>query len=425
MSQLRSSASTRGAGAPLSLEALLYLVPLDASPESVTSLDLSNKAATELPKQIKLFKSLRKLDVRDNMLTSTLVLSPLANLTVLNLSHNRLTSLEGLKPLTRLTVLTVSNNNNLRSLDGVQGSASTLKALIANDNNITLLSSGGSSANDSAETNYDMIAHLSACETIVLSRNPKLMEGFHEEASGGDVNNIGAEAERRHPLSCFAEVSQLRKLSLSECGIQSLPLRWYLPLVHEVRLARNHLSSIPEAVILRSVQTLDVSNNQLANIVELRRCRFLKHLNVKGNPLCGESGSGEGAPASPWWSSSAKMHMIISRMFSELQQIDGAPFKPISKEEYLAARAVNATTPEKKRCRESPADGMSAVTEELTDVVFEAPATASAQQGGRGGSVVRRERVAAPQHVVRNTKAAGAAAVELLRKQRHVEHSGW
>ncbi|KAG5502584.1 hypothetical protein JIQ42_05653 [Leishmania sp. Namibia] len=92
-----------------------------------------------------------------------------------------------------------------------------------------------------------------------------------------------------HPLSVFEKLPRLRKLSLSGCELYSLPVRWFLPMLTELRLAQNHLTSLqPDGVILRSLHILDISNNLFASVESLRRCRYLEQLNVRGNPLIEE-----------------------------------------------------------------------------------------------------------------------------------------
>ncbi|AIN97948.1 hypothetical protein LPMP_204550 [Leishmania panamensis] len=89
-----------------------------------------------------------------------------------------------------------------------------------------------------------------------------------------------------HPLSVFEKLSRLKKLSLSGCELHSLPARWFLPMVTELRLAQNHLTSLqPDGVVLRSLHILDISNNLFVSVVSLRRCHYLEQLNVRGNPL--------------------------------------------------------------------------------------------------------------------------------------------
>lgn len=459
-----SNATTRESpcrGGPLTLEALLFLLPLDASPESLKALQLNDLGVTELPKQIRLFKAVRKVDASRNALTSLEPFSTLAQLTQLNVANNVIRgSLSSLMPLTQLTVLNISSNR-ISSLRGLEACES-LKALIATDNRISLKYPAPESVSSSspstaeAEENYKILASLQGIETVVLSRNPM-----------GDVSGKSPDAPSRmamessvtttsesttstvpHMLSCFAELPNLKKLSLSECGITSLPKRWFLRAATEIRLAHNHIQEIPEAVILRSVHTLDVSGNALTDIVQLRRCKFLQHLNVKGNPLtCSGSGTGStevATEASLWWKLSSRMHMILGRMFEQLKTVDGAKFDALSKEAYLAVKQaelhkdspldeepITSTSSRKaavKRARDEPRReddtkvAAAAVREEtLPDVVLDPPTVASK---GRG-AVVRRERAVAQQVIQKNTKAVGRSAMDLLKERHETPTNGW
>lgn len=94
------------------------------------------------------------------------------------------------------------------------------------------------------------------------------------------------EKGNKHPLSVFAHLSHLKKLSLSECGIHSLPSRFFLPLVTELRLSHNALTSLhPDGFIARSLHVLDVSHNNLTQVNTFRRFKYLQQLNLRGNPV--------------------------------------------------------------------------------------------------------------------------------------------
>ena len=298
----------------LTLEKLLLLLPYDAKPDQLKTLDLSEKSIAGLPKQTAFLKALRRLSLAKNQLTDIAPVASIASLTHLDLSHNvRLTSLLPLKGLNSLVVLSVGNCG-LRSLEGIEGSKGTLKSLVANDNQIILgvgpntPNKGGSAAGLSviAEGNRKALGALAGViETIVLSRNPHLTGGYcledtkaekqgsnkDKKAAGGDGNNDSAKEriieDPRNPLHFFGAFEQLRKLSISECGVRCLPRRWFLPLLTELRLANNDLESsgISKGVLLQSLKMLDVSNNKLNHWNVLSRCKFLKQLAIKGNPL--------------------------------------------------------------------------------------------------------------------------------------------
>lgn len=431
-----SSVVLSSAPAALTLEALLYLVPMDATPESMNALDLSGRNISSLPLQIKVFGGIRKLLLANNALSSVRELGALSRLSHLNLSNNKISNLEGLASLQQLTVLQVSNNQ-LVSLRGIEGSSCCLKALIANDNKLSLASHNDGVANAS------VLAGLTSVETIVLSRNPLLegympditKEGGGREGEGG-VSLDAAEPEKAsqstHPLDVFAGLPKLKKLSLSECVIPSLPNRWFLPMAVEVRLAQNQIAVFPEGVILRSVHTLDMSGNRVEELTSLRRCKYVQNLAVRGNPFtvvpptCGSMDAQEKAA---WWSD-PKTHMILGRLFQQLRVLDGMPFVPLSKESYLAKKKdaeMGRRTVDENLSQGEITDRKRARgdVEETPDVVLEVPVDGPGASQSTVRGVVRKQRAVAEHAIGRNTKAVGAAAVEMLRKRQAQPSQGW
>ncbi|CCW67222.1 unnamed protein product [Phytomonas sp. Hart1] len=373
------------------------LISLDIDIEHTRHLNLQNKGIHTLPLRLNtVLREVRKLDLSLNHITDMSPLSVLPYLSNLNLSRNpELHTLNRLN-CKKLVVLSVAHCG-LQSLSGLEESSTTLCTLIANDNNLQLQSpsilevkdprdspenSKDSSVVATAVENYKIIASLKALETVVLSRNPQLCSLYSndcEETDGptkgsskadathqvgksnesDDKNVPNAKEEERgpgaypsrlssHPLAVFEGLTRLVKLSLSECNIPSLPERWFLPLVTELRLAHNALTSLqPEGVILRSVKILDISYNRLESIATLRRCLFLRQINLKGNPLINiyvqrdqeeriddaeqtptkalnvaeEQGKDKIVPRS--------LQRSLLRMLKHLQLIDGQPIPPI------------------------------------------------------------------------------------------------
>lgn len=293
-------------------------ISLDVDTETARSLDVRNKGMATLPPNLgALLKSLRRLDLTGNSLRDLSLLSALPQLSNLNVSGN--TGLRTLASLTcdRLVVFSAANCG-LTSLTGIERCAVTLRTLVVNDNALQLqapaaqreaaslltaasVRGGRRGRNDDAAVgNYAALAALTACETIVLTRNPQLCGLYAKDdeeeraATEGEEDPSVREERQRctqlqaaaHPLSVFEGMAQLKKLSLSDCGLSCLPARWFLPLVTELRLARNELTSLrPEGVIVRSLKTLDVSHNGLTTVTTLRRCIYVQRLSLRGNPL--------------------------------------------------------------------------------------------------------------------------------------------
>ncbi|KAH9601168.1 Leucine-rich repeat [Trypanosoma melophagium] len=289
----------------------LQLIPLDVDLPTARRLTLAAPKLQALPPTVGLLlPQLRRLDLTGGGLCSVAAIATLPLLTSLNLSGNtHLASIAQLAALQQLTVCVIARCQ-LRSLDGLQGSAATLKSVIANDNQLLLHSPtshtvNGANTDDVAEAikNYGILAELTACETLVLSRNPHLC-ALHvppetvgeetEETVNKPSGTVPGEVPKReadwsHPLSSIEKMTHLKKLSLSGCRLTSLPSHWFLPMVTELRLSHNALKSlVPEGVIFRSVKILDVSHNKLQNLSTLRRCRFVRHLCISGNAFLEE-----------------------------------------------------------------------------------------------------------------------------------------
>lgn len=280
----------------LTLEKFLLLLPNDTAPEQLRAATISDKGIKGLPPKLAFLRSLKKLIVSKNSLTDLGPLSAVVSLFHLDLSRNaNLSNLAPLRSLDSLTVLNISfcKVSSLRGLEGCR----SLAALVANDNIISLSGADGKSGGAAGVANFEVLTVLGATlETVILSRNPGLCGGYVPPsgqqpilAEGGDdeaaISKI--KEDPNHPLSLFASTyfPKLKKISLSECEITSLPPRWFLPLATEVRLARNRISYFPSAVIMRSVKILDMSHNQLEHYNSLRRQRYLQMLSIQGNPL--------------------------------------------------------------------------------------------------------------------------------------------
>lgn len=349
------------------------MISLDINMETTRQLELPSRGIVSVPTSLgMLYKEIRKLNLSSNQLTDVSPLASLDHLSNLNLSDNpKLTSLKGLGG-SFLTVLNISRCA-VHSLAGLERSATTLCTLIANDNDIRLQSpSITEPAQQSllpsswrvaewlqpdtvAMENFRILAGMQQCETVVLSRNAALMPCYpavegpnnydttapatKEDASSELEEDSEVKKARRaaltaaHPLSVFEQLPRLRKLSLSGCNLHSLPARWFLPLVTELRVAQNSLHSFqPEGVILRSLQILDISSNLLTSIGTLRRCMFLQQLGLRGNPVeeeCRKRDREDGLATttaegqSP--AASVSLHRSVRRLFPNVRLLDGQP----------------------------------------------------------------------------------------------------
>jgi Leucine-rich repeat (LRR) protein len=516
---------------PLTAKKFVEAISLDIDVDAARQLLLPSKGLSALPTSIGvLCQQLRKLDVSGNDLSDLSPLSSLQHLSNLNVSRNpRLASLKGLSG-TCLTVLNISFCA-VDSLVGLEHTALTLRTFIANDNRLQFQSPifGGDTAalqslvahsiseqddgahdatkladvqeacehlpaslraaiapNATAMRNYAIFAACQQCETVVLSRNTQLVQGFpawsaeelavqcgdtprhptHNsgEDSGDDSSSSSASTEvpaakeaaasRRkamseapvdeegsampenkqlkhvmalaHPLSVFERLLRLKKLSLSGCELHSLPSRWFLPMVTELRLAQNHLTSLqPDGVILRSLHILDISGNRFSSVITLRRCRFLEQLNVRGNPLM-EKGAAQdkatavhvqtanttdGATTATAANPAAvpiSVQQRVGRLFPRLKLLDNQPM--LSVEEMRAAykRGRDTATVEREAVAVAEAgaedareahDGMD--DDEVDTSAVEAKTTAQLQETQRRTSLQR--------HVASSTAARGLA----------------
>jgi Leucine-rich repeat (LRR) protein len=414
------------------LEAFLLLLPADVNPKDLKDLRLPDKKITELPRQTMFLSHLLRLDLSGNELSSVAPLANLTSLTFLNISKNRVTSIAELSALKKLQVLNVANNL-MEELQGIQGSIDSLKALIANDNRLRVEWHDQEAAVVVADflrklpkpkANFSLLKQMQRLETIVLSRNPNLLV---PPAAGGDATSVAGAAlatsaaasgaslaptpSPHHPLEVFGELAALKKLSLSECGIESLPLRWYLPNVTEVRLARNSIAHFPPAVILKSCQILDVSHNKLTSLYELRRAKFLQQLNISGNPcmeefpvataaksadvVSGELDSGlslaerkmkKVAAASARWP--AGLVLILTSMFPSLRTVDGIPFAHPTPDERKALVAKRRSGVERSDQREGDFKSLS---DGATEIIIPANPPAREEAAVRRNSKVSKK----------------------------------
>lgn len=374
------------------LRAFIDAIPPNVDITQARRLALSHCHLVSLPASLSSpLSRICALDLSHNDLHSTQDLSLLtcmAQLSNLNLSHNPhlggslefllRSPLKSTPPSSGSVVVLSIAHCNLHSLKGLEACSSTLKTLVANDNNLFLsspFSAGNSSADSSCEEDavssppssrssttpherqwgiesYLALQAASLLESVILSRNTLLgtlsplpsslsslsssnatgksvvacaaiekknqTEDEEGETSGSqnngrrvNKNSVKKESDRKlaentekeeekdgnnwemqeqqankHPLSVFAHLPHLKKLSLSACGISSLPSRFFLPMATEIRLSHNALTSLyPESFLARSLHVLDVSHNLLSHVNTFRRFKYLLQLNIRGNPI--------------------------------------------------------------------------------------------------------------------------------------------
>jgi Leucine-rich repeat (LRR) protein len=345
-------------GLVLTLEQLLATLPSASIKDPKNTLEkhsLSGKQIIALPSSgLAFFSSLRQLDLSDNLITD---LSPLSNMPALrhlNISKNKISDLSPLASLcTSLTVLDISaqKNHQLKSLKSLftpsigtqqqqQKNKNTkqskpqnslpifvaLKTIIVTDNHLEELGFPlitSSSSEGSIDTNP-----LPVLDTLVLSRNPTLGASSKVEE---DDDNASSNSSLWRSISLIS--STLRKLSLSDCGIQDpLPSKLELNLLHELRLAKNHISSFPNTIRLKSLQILDVSHNRFdtAGLDSIARFPFLKHLSVAGNPAMMNM-TKQGDTEKPTSSKTVQKKMneflaFLYLFFKDLHTVDGKKF---------------------------------------------------------------------------------------------------
>ncbi|ORC89058.1 putative leucine-rich repeat protein (LRRP) [Trypanosoma theileri] len=464
----------------------LQLIPLDVDLPTARRLALAAPNLRALPSTVGLLlPRLHRLDLTGGGLRDVAAIATLPLLTSLNLSGN--THLGSIAPLAALQQLTVCvlAHCQLRSLDGLQGSAAKLKSVIANDNQLLLYSPtshmlAGANSDDVALAvkNYEILSELTACETLVLSRNPHLctlhvipdtIEEEEEEETEQTENKPSKtvpgevpkrEADWTHPLSSIEKMTHLRKLSLSGCGLTSLPSHWFLPMVTELRLSHNALKSlIPEGVIFRSVKILDVSHNQLQKLSTLRRCRFVRHLCISGNAFLEEDGelaseavSKEEVPKTRAKLTPGIVHyltrtmpnleVVDNMMLSTLQQqwaLEEKEKEKEAKEKYKQERIKKEKEKEEHSETVEEEAKVNSIKKEVThtsgrkecavdnsnnndDIVVE-PTELLPTEAPRA-PIVRRERTNLIDSRKRQLVADGAAAAQLLMK-RKTEGTGW
>ncbi|XP_043714347.1 protein phosphatase 1 regulatory subunit SDS22 isoform X1 [Telopea speciosissima] len=218
-------------------------------PNSVAVLLLHHKALSDVS-CLNDFKSLERLDLGFNNLSSLEGLRSCVNLKWLSVLQNKLQSLKGIEGLSKLMVLN-AGKNKLKAMDEVR-SLISLRALILNDNDIASICK---------------LDGLKDLNTLVLSRNP--------------ICEIG---------NSLVNLKSITKLSLSNCQLQTVgsSLNSCVDL-REVRLAHNGITTLPAAMAHNiKIRNLDLGNNSIiswSDLQVLSSLSNLKNLNLQGNPV--------------------------------------------------------------------------------------------------------------------------------------------
>ncbi|KAJ4970739.1 hypothetical protein NE237_003838 [Protea cynaroides] len=218
-------------------------------PNSVTALLLHHKALSDVS-CLNDFKSLEKLDLGFNNLSSLEGLRSCVNLKWLSVLQNKVHSLNGIEGLSKLMVLN-AGKNKLKAMDEVR-SLISLRALILNDNEIASICK---------------LDELKDLNTLVLSRNPIV-----------DIGNS------------LVKLKRITKLSLANCQLQTIGASLSSCVnLKELRLAHNEITTLPAAMAHNiKIRNLDLGNNLITRWSDLKVLSSLtnmKNLNLQGNPV--------------------------------------------------------------------------------------------------------------------------------------------
>lgn len=181
--------------------------------------------------------------VKDNIETLT-DLKWLKNLKVLVLSGCNIKSLNGIEELSELELLYISRNN-ITSLDPIRN-LHALRYLNCSDNDIT---------------DYTALSGLIKMEELSIGSNGMLYTD----------------------LSPLVNMTQLRRLSASWCGVADLsPLRNMLSLEY-LQLHHNNVSDISILKHLSKINYLGLDSNKITDIKPISQLPSLETLHINGN----------------------------------------------------------------------------------------------------------------------------------------------
>ncbi len=190
--------------------------------ETIPQLNLNDLELKLLPPELKLFKGLQTLNLRNNQLSDISCLSALTKLTALFLDNNQLSDVSCLRALTKLTVLWLRNNQ--------LSDISCLRTLT----NLTVLWLRNNQLSD--------ISSLRALTNLTLLAL--------------DNNQIS-------DISCLSALINLEHLSLNNNQLSDISYLKALSNLEVLKLNNNLLTKIPDLPNLKSLFTFEIAGNPL------------------------------------------------------------------------------------------------------------------------------------------------------------------
>lgn len=234
---------------------------LDDYPEDTTEIDAIHARISSIPSlKLTRFPQLARLCLRQNAIAEIEELSPLSKtLKELDLYDNLIAHIRGLEDLTNLTSLDLSFNKikhikkishltNLTDLYFVQNKIATIENL----NGLTKLRNLELAANRIRE--IQNLETLTGLEELWLGKN-KILE----------IKNISA-------------LTNLKILSIQSNRIRNISGLSSLPQLEELYISHNALTSLSGLENSTSLRVLDISNNQIASLAGIGHLEELEEL---------------------------------------------------------------------------------------------------------------------------------------------------
>lgn len=224
--------------------------------EDVKLLDFSKCKISSISDTMSICANLRKLNLSHNALTDDKSLTALRDLPALvwlDLSNNSLVDIDNICRIKTLNVLNVSYNK-LTTLPARMGTMNVLQALIASDNMLTSI--------------QELPQSL---DTIVVSRNR--IKTFSDK---------------------LTVCRSLKKLSATNNLLKSVPDLSGCPMLRELRLNDNMISSLSGMHISKCMIILELARNIIEGLPEddedesfgFGKAPYLRTLNLGSNPIC-------------------------------------------------------------------------------------------------------------------------------------------